>query len=63
MTSETRPSKDGYGTRTMTRDKSGFSKSLGHWLLNRAGRYAHGWKVQRVVGNKARKLWRVVPPS
>jgi hypothetical protein len=44
------------------KNKSGFSRTLGHWLANRAGRYAHGWKIERRGGNAARQEWRVVEP-
>jgi hypothetical protein len=44
--------------------KSGFSKSLGRWFMNRAGRYAHGWKVEKVQaeGTKHAHGWRVIEP-
>ena len=54
--------KNAYGT--TTKSKAGFSKSLGRWLMNRAGRYAHGWKVEKVQaeGDKHAHGWRVVRP-
>jgi hypothetical protein len=48
-------SRAGYGKR------AGFSKSLGRWLLNRAGRYANGWKVEK-VGQGRVVEWRVIGP-
>lgn len=44
--------------------KAGFSKSLGKWFLNRAGRYADGWKVEKVesTGDKHAHGWRVIAP-
>lgn len=41
---------------------SGFSKSLGRWFLNRAGRYAHGWKISRVAEGRV-VTWIVDPPG
>jgi hypothetical protein len=55
------PTKGQYGV--TTHDQSGFSKSLGKWLLFRAGRYAHGWKVERVGDtSKGSAMWQVTPP-
>jgi hypothetical protein len=51
-------SRAGYGKR------AGFSKSLGRWLMNRAGRYAHEWKVEKVqsTADKHAHGWVVIEP-
>jgi hypothetical protein len=41
---------------------SGFSKSLGRWLMNRDGRYANGWKVEKVEQTRDGWTWTVIPP-
>jgi len=50
-------SRAGYGKR------AGFSKSLGRWLSFRAGRYADGWKAEKIetTGHHA-QMWRVIEP-
>jgi hypothetical protein len=40
---------------------AGFSKSLGRWLLNRAGRYANGWKVEKIERGRVTS-WEVIEP-
>jgi hypothetical protein len=40
----------------------GFKKSLGWWFKNHAGRYAHGWHVERAGGNAHSQEWKVIPP-
>jgi hypothetical protein len=48
--------------RASSGNTAGFSKSLGRWFLNRAGRYAHGWKVEKVEETRDGRLWKVVGP-
>jgi hypothetical protein len=50
-------------TRCSASRDQGFKQSLGWWFKGRAGRYAHGWKVEKAGGNAARQEWRVVPPA
>ena len=42
---------------------TGFNKSLGHWLRNRTGRYAHGWKIEKAADDNHGNAYRVVPPT
>jgi hypothetical protein len=40
---------------------TGFSRSLGLWLRNRAGRYAEGWKVEQASSDVHGNAYRAVP--
>jgi hypothetical protein len=52
----------GYGT--THRDKSGFTRTLGNWLRNRNGRYAHGWKIEQTSGDAVHgHAYRVIKPK
>jgi hypothetical protein len=43
--------------------RAGFTKSLGRWLANRAGRYAHGWKIEQFREDQGHgHAYRVVAP-
>jgi hypothetical protein len=42
--------------------RAGFSKSLGHWLRFRSGRYADGWKVEQVADSDKGNAYRVMAP-
>jgi hypothetical protein len=44
-------------------NRAGFSKSLGRWFMNRAGRYAHGWRLEKIetTGHHAQE-WKVIGP-